>query len=370
MWQALDDRSDVLRYFHPAWFAPVMGTGILAVAAHHADAVVPGLEGLAWALWVLNTVLAIVLAVPYVSRWVVYPREAWADTAHPTRGPFYSTLPVGLLVLAVDFAAIGSARMDADLAIRIAQGLWVVGAALAFAFGVLVPVRWFAHEGVALEHVNGGWFIPPVANIVVPAAAAPLISSWGSERACRAACIVAFAFLGIGFLLFLVVGVLLVARLVDHGLPEAHLIPTVWIGLGPIGVGSLALVRLSMTASPVFGGYDAQVQVILRLASLGLWGFGLWWLATAIVVTIRALREPFPFAMSWWAFTFPLGAYTVATFLLGDAFAAGYLTGFAFALWVLLLAFWLVVLVRTLAAAYSGAIFRPPPGAPVVQEVR
>jgi C4-dicarboxylate transporter/malic acid transport protein len=370
MWQALDDRSDVIRFFHPAWFAAVMGTGILAVATHHADAVVPGLENLAVALWVLSTALAAVLLVPWVLRWVRYPREAWADTAHPTRGPFYSTFPIGLLVLGVDFAAIGSARMDADAAIRTAQVLWVAGAVLAFVLGVVIPIRWFTHDAIELRQVNGGWFIPPVANIVVPAAAAPLISSWGSPEACRAVCVVAFAFLGIGFFLFLVVGVLLIARLVDHGLPEAHLIPTLWIGLGPIGVGSLALVRLSMTASPIFGGYDEQVQVLLRLASLGVWGFGLWWLAVAVVVTVRALREPFPFAMSWWAFTFPLGAYTVATFLLGDAFEAGYLTGFGFALWILLLAFWLLVLVRTLAAAYTGAIFAPPPGAPAVGEVR
>lgn len=361
MLQALDDRSAVLRWFHPAWFAPVMGTGILAVASHHADAVIPGLDGLAATLWVLNAALAVVLLVPYVARWLVHPREAWADTAHPTRGPFYSTVPVGLLVLAVDFAAIGSTRMDPDLALGIARGLWVAGAVLAFLLGVIVPVRWFAHDAIELRHVNGGWFIPPVANIVVPAAAAPLIPSFASEATCRAACIVAFAFLGIGFFLFLVVGVLLIARLVDHGLPEAHLIPTLWIGLGPIGVGSLALVRLSMTASPIFGGYDAQVQVILRLASLGLWGFGLWWLAMALVVTIRALREPFPFAMSWWAFTFPLGAFTVATFLLGDAFEAGYLTGFAFGLWVALLAFWLLVSVRTVASAWTGGIFAPPP---------
>jgi len=368
VWDQMQHRSDAIRYFHPAWFASVMGTGILAVATHHAEEVVPGLGGVAAALWVLNTVLAVVLIVPWVARWVAYPREAWEDTAHPTRGPFYSTLPIGLLVLGVDFAAIGSAHMDEDAAILIAQALLIVGTLLAFVFGVLVPFRWFTSGSIATEHVNGGWFIPPVANIVVPAAAAPLISTWGSEEACELACIIAFAFLGIGILLFVVVGVLLVARLIDHGLPEAHLAPTLWIGLGPIGVGSLALVRLSATASPVFGGYDAEAQVLLRLAGLALWGFGLWWLAMSVVVTLRYLREPFPFAMSWWAFTFPLGAYTVATFLLGEAYETGLLTGFGFALWIALVGFWVVVVVRTVSAAHSGAIFAPPPTSPAAPQ--
>ena len=361
MWEQIGRRSDAIRYFHPAWFASVMGTGILAVATHHADSVVPGLEGLAVALWLLTAALCTVLIVPWVARWIVFPGDAWADTAHPTRGPFYSTLPIGVLVLGVSFASIGSGHMDAEVATRVAQWLWIAGTVLAFAFGVVVPYRWFTSPSVPLENVNGGWFIPPVANIVVPAAAAPLIATWGSDEACKAACILAFAFFGIGFLLFVVVGVLLVGRLIQNALPEAHLAPTLWIGLGPIGVGSLALARLSMTATPVFGAYAAESQVLLRLAALGLWGFGLWWLAIAIALTIHYLRRPFPFAMSWWAFTFPLGAYTVATFLLGDAYEAGYLTAFGFALWLLLTGFWAVVFARTIGGTYSGSLLKAPP---------
>ena len=363
MWVQVDARSDAIRYFHPGWFASVMGTGIIAVATHHADSVVSGLEGFAVVLWILSALGFVALIVPWVIRWLRFPAEAWADTAHPTRGPFYSTMPIALLVLGVDFAAIGSAHMDADVAMHVAQGLWIAGTLLAFVFGVLIPYRWFTGS-IALEQINGGWFIPPVANIVVPAAAAPLISSWGSEQAAQYVSLVAFAFFGIGLLLFLALGALLVGRLIQHGLPEAHLAPTLWIGLGPIGVGSLALARLSTTATPLFGDSAAQAEVLLRLAAVVLWGFGLWWLATAIALTLRYLREPFPFAMSWWAFTFPLGAYTVATFVLGDAYDLGVLTGFGFGLWVLLIALWSVVAGRTIAGAYTGALLKAPPGSP------
>ena len=364
MWEQVERRSDAVRYFHPGWFASVMGTGILAVATHHADAVVAGLEGVAIALWLLTAALCALLIVPWVIRWLAFPGEAWADTAHPTRGPFYSTLPIGLLVLGVAFASIGSAHMDRDVAIQVAQALWIAGTVLAFVFGIVVPYRWFTSPSVPLEHVNGGWFIPPVANIVVPAAAAPLIATWGSDEACRLACLTGFAFLGIGLLLFIVVGVLLIGRLIEHALPEAHLAPTLWIGLGPIGVGSLALGRLSVTATPVFGAYAPEAHVMLLLAATMLWGFGLWWLAIAATLTIRYLGKPFPFAMSWWAFTFPLGAYTVATFVLGGAYEAGYLTGFGFALWILLVAFWTVVLVRTIGGVYTGSLLKAPPPMP------
>ena len=361
MWEQIERRSDAVRYFHPGWFASVMGTGILAVATHHADALVPGLEGVAVALWLLSTAFLVILIVPWVARWLIFSKEAWADTGHSTRGPFYATLPIGLLVLGTDFAAIGSTRMDAGTAIQVAQGLWIVGTVLAFIFGVLVPYRWFTSPSVPLDQVNGGWFIPPVGNIVVPAAAAPLIGTWGSEEACRFICIVAFALFGIGLLLFIVVAVLLIGRLIEHAMPEAHLAPTLWIGLGPIGVGSLALGRLSVTATPVFGAYAPEAHVMLLLAATVLWGFGLWWITIAIALTIHYLGKPFPFAMSWWAFTFPLGAFTVSTFVLGDAYDAGYLAWFGFALWALLVAFWVVVLVRTIAGLYTGALLKAPP---------
>lgn len=370
MWAQVKTRSDTIRYFHPGWFASVMGTGIIAVATHHADSVVSGLEGLAVVLWILTAVMFVGLIVPWVLRWIRFPAEAWADTAHPTRGPFYSTMPIGLLVLGVDFVAIGSAHMNADVATHVAQGLWIAGTLFAFVFGVLVPYRWFTGS-IALENINGGWFIPPVASIVVPAAAAPLISSWGSERASQYVSVVAFAFFGIGLMLFLALCALLIGRLIQYPLPEGHLAPTLWIGLGPIGVGSLALARLATTATPLFGDTAAEAEVLLRLAAVMLWGFGLWWLATAIALTLRYRHEAFPFAMSWWAFTFPLGAYTVATFVLGDAYDLGVLTGFGFALWILLMGFWIVVAARTSVGAYTGALLKaPPPPPPPVPAAR
>jgi C4-dicarboxylate transporter/malic acid transport protein len=272
-------------------------------------------------------------------------------------------MPIALLVLAVDFAAIGSTHMNADTALSIAKGLWVAGTLLAFIFGVLVPYRWLTGPA-SLKDINGGWFIPPVANIVVPAAAAPLISSWGSHSVSQLVCVIAFAFFGIGILLFLIPAALLIGQLIQGGLPEAHLAPTLWIGLGPIGVGSLALARLATTATPLFGAYAPQAGTLLHLAAVAIWGFGLWWLATVIVLTLRYLRAPFPFAMSWWAFTFPLGAYTVATFVLGSAYNANYLNDFGLTLWVLLIGFWAIVLARTVAGTFTGALLKAPPTCP------
>ena len=39
-----------------------------------------------------------------------------------------------------------------------------------------------------------------------------------------------------------------------------------------------------------------------------LWGYGAWWLALAMLKTLRYLREGLPFNLGWWGFTFPLGS--------------------------------------------------------------
>jgi tellurite resistance protein TehA-like permease len=62
--------SDVSRGFAPGWFAAVMGTGVFAItthslAQHWAFLSVPGLL-LHW----FNSVLFVVLALPWITRWV------------------------------------------------------------------------------------------------------------------------------------------------------------------------------------------------------------------------------------------------------------------------------------------------------------
>ena len=66
-----------------------------------------------------------------------------------------------------------------------------------------------------------------------------------------------YAAWGMGMLLFVLIASLLYDRLVFHPLPAAPLAPALWIGLGPIGVGSLALLRLARAGAPVWGDRGA-----------------------------------------------------------------------------------------------------------------
>ena len=202
--------------------------------------------------------------------------------------------------------------------------------------------------------VNGGWFIPPVVTIIIPVALAALVPHVSASTGTLLVAL-GYAFFGMGLLLFLLVLTLLHDRLVLHPLPGAPLAPTLWIALGPVGVGALALPVLARAATPSLGEAAPAVAAISRLTATALWGFGAWWLLAAALLLIRYLRAGrLPYSPGWWAFTFPLAAYTLSTLSLATAWNAPALTWTAVALFVVLAGFWLTVAVATIRAIVTG----------------
>ena len=108
------------------------------------------------------------------------------------------------------------------------------------------------------------------------------------------------------------------------------------------------------------GPQAGAIASLSRLAATALWGFGAWWLAAAVVLLADYLRHgPLPYGLGWWAFTFPLGAFTVATLTLARAWHLALLEWAGAALFILLAAFWLTVTARMLRAVRTGEAWRP-----------
>jgi C4-dicarboxylate transporter/malic acid transport protein len=351
-----------LRGFHPGWFGAVMGTAIIGVAASlnpgGIASLAPPARTLGQVMAVIAAVLAAVLAVSYLGRFVLHRDAALADLRDPVAGALYGTLPGGILVLAATAAAIGPTWFAPSTVRSLVAGLDWVGVPLAFLISVVFAYLLFVRSELVPETVNGGWFIPPVVNIVVPLVLMPLVPG-SSPAVARALLLASYGFFGMGFLLYLLILTMLHHRLVLHPLPHAGLAPSLWIGLGPIGVGALALVKMAGVGTAVFGSAGPTVSLMSKLAATALWGFGVWWLAAAALLLVHYLRAgPLPFGIGWWGFTFPLGAYTVATLTLAKAWNLSGLDWAGAALFVLLGAFWLVVSARTLRAVGTGEAWR------------
>lgn len=351
-----------VRDLHPGWFAAVMGTAILAVATRGnpgnlvatsgaAHVLGAGLAGLAYALGAL-------LAAAYAIRWIRHTHVAMTDLRHPVLGALHATVPGGLLVLAVMTSVVGPDIVSTRTVVALTTVLAVAGGVLAIVVSLAFTSVLFTGEP-PVSAVNGGGFIPPVVMGILAMALATLVPHAGPGTA-RLLLVIGYAAYGMRFLLFLLVMGMLYGRLVLHPLPAAPLAPTLWIALGPVGVSVLAPLALARADEEIFGGAAAAITVVSQLVGTGGWGFGLWWLAISISLLVRYVRAGgVPFQLGWWAFTFPLGAFTVATMTLARAWALPAPLGLlAAGLYLALLGCWTVVATKTVAATRSGRVWQ------------
>lgn len=323
--------------FAPSWFASVMGTGALALVSKAYSYKLPILGAFSKILAYLNAAIFFILLIPWLLRWIKYPSEAKGDLYHPVTSHFYGTMPIAMTIVAMNLAMVGYKG--------IALPLWILGSVLVVFFALLIPYLFFIEEGVDVKAITPAWFIPPVGLIIIPLTALPFVPSSETWKGVFTA-LNYFGF-GAGFFLYLALFAIVMRRFITHELLPPLMAPAVWINLGPLGAGAVALLNLTKML-PV-------AEDALKVFAFILWGFGLWWLAMAVLMTLHYLRNlHLPYSLAWWAFIFPLGAYVSATYNVGISLGINTVTNFGFVLYWLLLALWLLTGVKTLLHDFSS----------------
>ncbi|UZN23607.1 hypothetical protein GM182_07075 [bacterium 3DAC] len=327
----MNRKAFAIKTFPPAWFAAVMGTGAVANATY-----LIGFPIVGRVIYYINLVMAALLLIPWTLRWILYWKDVITDLLSPYKISFFPTMPVACLVL-------GSGAMlmkPFDGYQTFAWIMYVIGAFLVFGFACIMGYVMFTEDGVDLEHANYSWLIPPVGAIVVPMLGNVLVKSAGAYASLVA--VINIAMWSIGFFLFIFFGNIIFFRMVKHSLPHAKVAPTVWISLGPIGVGTIGL--MSMKAS--LGALGVSLN--LAPASIFMWGFGLWSYVISVLVTYHYRKNTeIPYGLGWWAYTFPLGAYTISTIMLYKTFQISIFQWIAWLLYVTLIYFFIVVSYNT-----------------------
>lgn len=361
---------EVIRQFTPNWFTVTMGTGVLALALNQLGPGNPLLHGAGTLLWLFNILLFALCTVLYGARWLLFRSDALPIIEHPVMPMFLGAIPMGLGTIVNGFLAFGIGWLG-SAAVRIATGLWWLDAALAVGVGLAVPLLMFTRQRHSIEQMTAVWLLPIVPAEVTAASGGLLIPHLANPAAAQHLLVYCYILWAISVPLALGLLVILFLRLVLHKLPKRDMAVSSWLALGPLGTGALALLLLGHDAAAmptVFGlpGFGAVAQALGLIGGLVLWGYGVWWLMMAAIMTLTYLREGLPFNMGWWGFTFPLGVFTLATFRLGAATGMGLFTGLAAIFTLVLLGFWLLVGARTLAGGYNGRLFVAPCLAPAL----
>ncbi|MGB8019654.1 MAG: hypothetical protein WCF04_00335 [Candidatus Nanopelagicales bacterium] len=345
-----------LRSFAPSWGASVMGTSALSVALFAVGEGSPA-SGITTLLSRVVLMVALVMGVLVLgataARWARHTADARADLRHPVKGGMTATAAGALLTLAVAIGKVGPGLLPGAVILPAVGVLAVLGAVLALLIGWEFLAEVFTSSDPALAQMSGAWFVPPVVTIITPLAILPIIAA--NPGLAPDLLAVGWAFLGMGAILYVVVTATLFMRSISHPLPPAGLAPTLFIGMGPAGLMGLDMVRLAQVSVQTGVAEASLVSAVLPAASM-MWGFGLWWMASALIVLRRGYAR-LPFSLSWWGFTFPLAAWTIATIVLGRAWDSGLLATIGWAATAGLFALWAYVAARTLAGIRSGTIW-------------
>ena len=345
LFKNIECKCQIIKNFAPSWFASIMGTGILAMTSLFFSNYLPFLKYLAFFLFYFNIILFFILLIPWILRWIFFRKEALNDLKDPVISNFYATIAIAMLVLAANFIVI-------DKNIKMGEIFWFIGTFFTIFFGILTPYVMFKGEHVKLDHINPAWFIPPVGLIVIPIPGSLIIQHFSGALQEFVIFLNCFGW-GAGFFIYLALLAISMYRFIlHHPLPNV-LAPTIWINLGPIGAGTVALVNLIKNLP-----FITTKETFFMFGFL-FWGFGIWWVIMAIALTLHYIKRlKLPYAMSWWAFTFPLGAYVAASHTISSLFEIQLIDYIGFVLYWLLVIFWLVTFIKTFIYAYYGTLFK------------
>lgn len=274
-----------LMHFPITFFATTMGFGGFTLALRAAAKPLE-LGAMPYQLMLGVTVVAFTLvALVYALKAVKHWHEVKAEWHHPVRLSFFPTISVSMLLMAIALMTVSKPA---------ALVLWALGTALQGVLTLSVVTNWIGTRSFQHGHLNPAWFIPAVGNVIVPVAGAQL----GFAE-------LSWLFFSAGMMFWLILLTLVFNRLVFHDPLPGRLQPTLVIMIAPPAVGFIAWVRLTMGEG---AAVDPMGHVLLSLAYV--------FAALVAVQLPRILR--LPFAMSFWALSFPLAALTIATFLYAE----------------------------------------------------
>ncbi len=302
-------------------FAVVMGVSGLGLAWRKAHAVLGVPEAVSHAALAAAALVFVAIALLYAAKAVRCPQAVAAEFAHPVRANFFPAFSISLLLLS---------RAALPLSHGAALAMWAAGAAIHLGFTLLLVRRWIVRNH-DIQHSNPAWFIPVVGNILVPLTGAPLgymELSWF------------FFSIGLGF--WVVLFTIVFYRIVFHDQMPAKFMPTLFILIAPPAIGFISYEALT-------GAVDPFARVLFYFALfLGL-----------LVLSMARQFLAVPFAVSWWAYTFPLDALTIAVLEYHERTGAEGLAPVCWIALVLTTAVVVAVFLGTLAALVVGKLFVP-----------
>ncbi|MCK5538630.1 MAG: SLAC1 anion channel family protein [Gammaproteobacteria bacterium] len=319
MEQQLSEGQSRLSHFPVSFFSTVMGMTGFSMALAKAESIYH-LDGrVSLGILVITMLLFFVLLAIYSLKLVTQKNAVIKELYHPIKISFFPTISISLILLSI---------ATLHLNIALSNIFWIMGTSLHLLFTLYVMNAWMNHDHFDIKHINPAWFIPIVGNILVPISGVSL----GYIE-------ISWFFFSIGFVLWPVILTIIYYRIFFHPSLPDKLIPTFFILIAPPAVGFLSYLQLN-------GEIDNFARILYYSA-----------LFFTLLVFVQFKRfSKLQFFLSWWAYSFPLAAISIATMVMYQRTANNFFSGLGIGLLILLTLFISMLIIKTSKAIMDKEI--------------
>lgn len=314
--------SNRLQYMPISFFAMVMGLVGLTIAWEKAHEIYHFSSAIHSTLLIQSMITFVILGVLYLYKGINFRQAVIEEWGNPIKINFVPAVSISLLLFSVAFLPISSAA---------SLPFWMIGTILHLIITLHVINAWLHHEKFKIHHMNPAWFIPAVGNVIIPLAGVPL----GYAE-------ISWFFFSIGIMFWLVLMVIVFNRIFFHQPLPQKLLPTLFILIVPPAVGFLSYLKLT-------GELDTLAQVMYNFALF----------LTLLLISQLPRFVRLPFYLSWWAYSFPLAAMSIASMVMAEVSGTAFYGYLGLAMLFILSALVLLLFSKTLKAVQTGKVCTP-----------
>lgn len=311
--------SNRLQNMPISFFAMVMGLVGLTIAWEKASDLYQFSTAIYSTLLIQSVVVFVILAGLYLYKVINFRQALLKEWANPVKMNFIPAISISLLLFSIAFMSIS---------INLSLALWATGTILHLVISLMVMNSWLHHEKFEIHHINPAWFIPAVGNVIVPLAGVPL----GYAE-------LSWFFFSVGITFWLILMVIIFNRIIFHMPLPVKLLPTLFILIAPPAVGFLSYIKLT-------GELDAFAHVLYNFALF----------LTILLLSQLPRFARLPFFISWWAYSFPLAAMSIASMVMGQISGKAFYGSIGLGLLFTLSALIVLLFIKTLMAVQHGKV--------------